>query len=178
MFTRKFARWVVSLTPVLFVAALLVFMPAQVSAAQPADASDNSCLTCHENLYYLHDTGCWYCMTPVHKDRCIDCHEGNPTSMKVDESHLGMLPHPQENNGVKCLECHEQADLQNRLTTFNANNGGFDEVIRVEAYTPSVEAESGFPEVAEPMIEWKWAISGSVLFGLWLLFVFFSPLKP
>jgi hypothetical protein len=97
--------------------------------------------------------------------------------MKVEESHLGMLAHPQENNGAKCLECHEQADLQNRLTTFNANNE-FDEVIHVEAYTPSVEAESGFPEIAEPMIEWKWAVGASILFGLWLVLVLLSPLKP
>jgi hypothetical protein len=177
MFTRKFARWIVALTPVLFVAALLVFMPVQVSAAQPADASDNSCLTCHENLYYLHDMGCWYCMTEAHKDRCVDCHEGNLTSMKVEESHLGMFPHPQENGGAKCLECHEQSELASVLETFEAN-GGFDVVIKAESHAPAVAAESGFPEVAEPIIEWKWAVGASVLFGLWLVLVLFSPLKP
>jgi hypothetical protein len=176
MSTQKVTRWFFVLTFILFVGMLLT-LPAQASAAQSVGASDNSCLTCHEDLYYLHDMGCWYCMTPVHKDRCTDCHEGNPTSMKVEESHLGMLPHPQENNGAKCLECHEQADLQNRLTSFDTN-GGFDEVIYAEAYTPSSKANSGFPEAAEPMIEWKWAIGASVLFGLWLLLVLFSPLKP
>ena len=176
MFTKT-NRWMFLLTVSLLVVLAAIFsLPVQASA-QMAGTSDNTCLTCHEDLYYLHDTGCWYCMTPVHKDRCIDCHEGNPTSMKVEESHLGMLAHPQENNGAKCLECHEQADLQNRLTTFNANNE-FDEVIHAEAYTPSVEAESDFPEVAEPMIEWKWAVGASILFGLWLVLVLFSPLKP
>jgi len=118
-----------------------------------------------------------YCMTPVHKDRCTDCHEGNSTSMKVEESHLGMLAHPQENDGAKCLECHTAQDAQTRLTTFESK-GGFDAVIKAEAYTPSVEAESGFPEVANPMIEWKWAAGASILFGMWLLLVLFSPLKP
>lgn len=178
MSTQKITRWIFVLSLVLFVG-MLLSMPVQASA-QTAGASDNSCLTCHEDLYYLHDTGCWYCMTPVHKDRCVDCHEGNPTSMKAEESHLGMLSHPQENNGAKCLECHEQADLQNRLTTFDAKNGGFDEAIKAEAYTPSVEAESGFPEIVEanPMVEWKWAVGASIVFGLWLLLVLFSPLKP
>jgi hypothetical protein len=177
MFTKT-NRWMFLLTISLLVVLAAIFsLPAQASA-QMAGTSDNSCLTCHEDLYYLHDTGCWYCMSPVHKDRCIDCHEGNPTTMKAKESHLGMLAHPQENNGAKCLECHEQADLQNRLTTFDAKNGGFDTVIKAEAYTPPVEAESGFPEVAEPMIEWKWAVGASILFGLWLVLVLFSPLKP
>jgi hypothetical protein len=176
MSTQKITRWFFALIFVLFIG-LLLTLPAQASAAQPAGASDNSCLTCHEDLYYLHDTGCWYCLTPAHKDRCIDCHEGNPTSMKVEESHLGILTHPQENNGAKCLECHEQAVVQAHLVTFEANRGGFNEVIRAETYVPSAEAESGFPEVAKPMIEWKWAVGASLLFGLWLLLVLFSPLK-
>jgi hypothetical protein len=75
------------------------------------------------------------------------------------------------------LECHTAQDAQTRLTTFESK-GGFDTVIKAEAYTPSVEAESGFPEVARPMIEWKWAVGASLLFGLWLLLVLFSPLKP
>jgi hypothetical protein len=63
------------------------------------------------------------------------------------------------------------------LETFEAN-GGFDVVIKAESHAPAVAAESGFPEVAEPIIEWKWAVGASVLFGLWLVLVLFSPLKP
>ena len=110
MFTKT-NRWIVCFDVSLLVVLAAIFsLPVQASA-QTAGTSDNSCLTCHEDLYYLHDTGCWYCMTEAHKDRCVDCHEGNPTSMKVEESHLGMLAHPQENDGAKCLECHEQSEL-------------------------------------------------------------------
>jgi hypothetical protein len=118
-------------------------------------------------------------MTPAHRDRCVDCHEGDPTTMKVELSHLGMLPHPQENGGAKCLECHEQDELAGVLNTFDAN-GGFDVVIKAESHAPDYQVEAGFPEVedANPMIAWKWAAGASVLFGLWLLLVLFSPLKP
>jgi hypothetical protein len=118
-------------------------------------------------------------MTEAHKDRCVDCHEGNPTSMKVEASHLGMLAHPQENDGVKCLECHEQSELTSVLNTFDTN-GGFDVVIKAESRAPAVAVESGFPKVAEAtsMVEWKWVVGASVLFGLWLVLVLFSPLKP
>jgi hypothetical protein len=181
MFTKT-NRWMLILTvSLLVVLAAIISQPAQASASQHAGASDNSCLTCHEDLYYLHDTGCWYCMTPAHKDRCIDCHVGNPTSMKVEESHLGMLAHPQENNGAKCLECHEQAVVQTHLVTFEANRGGFNEVIRAEAYTPSAEAEAGFLEVAKvnPIVaNWKFLTGTSLIFGLLLVLVLVSPLKP
>jgi hypothetical protein len=173
-------RWIFVSTVSLLAALAAIFsLPAQASA-QTAETSDNSCLTCHEDLYYLHDTGCWYCMTEPHKDRCVDCHEGDPTSMKIEDSHLGMLAHPQENGGAKCLECHEQADLQNRLSAFDVR-GGFDKVVRPEAYIPSAQAEAGFPaaeEVSPLAANWKWLISGIAAFGIWLILVLFSPLKP
>jgi hypothetical protein len=180
MFTRNFARLIVVLAPVLFVAALLAFAPTQASAAQPAGDSENSCLTCHEDLYYLHDSGCAYCLTPAHKDRCVDCHEGDATTMNVELSHLGMLPHPQENGGAKCLECHEQDELAGVLNTFDAN-GGFDVVIKAESHAPDYQVEASFPEVEEVSpfaASWKWLAGAFVAFGLWLVLVFFSPLKP
>jgi hypothetical protein len=179
MFTKT-NRWIFVLTVSLLVVLTAVFsLPVQASA-QTAGTSDNSCLTCHEDLYYVHDTGCWYCMTEAHKDRCVDCHEGNLTSMKVEESHLGMLAHPQENDGAKCLECHKQDELAGALNTFDAN-GGFDVVIKAESHAPDYQVEAGFPEVEEvsPLVaNWKWLAGASVLFGLWLVLVLFSPLKP
>jgi hypothetical protein len=119
-------------------------------------------------------------MTEAHKDRCVDCHEGNPNSMKVEESHLGMLAHPQENDGAKCLECHEQADLATVLNTFDTN-GGFDVVIKAESHAPDYQVEAGFPVVEEvsPLVaNWKWLVGASIAFGLWLVLILFSPLKP
>ena len=118
MFT-KFFHWI--LVAVVFIAALAFWaltLPTEAFALKPAFVTtDNSCLSCHEDLYYLHDSGCWYCMTEAHKDRCTDCHEGNPTAFKEKEAHIGFLRHPQENNGAKCRECHAE-DLQARLDKF------------------------------------------------------------
>jgi hypothetical protein len=178
MSTQQVTRWFFVLTLFLFVG-MLLSLPTQASAAQPADTFENSCLTCHEDLYYLHDSGKLYCLT-AHTDRCIGCHTGNADTMKKEESHLGLIAHPQENNGAKCKECHTMQDVQVRLTKFE-DKGGFDEVIEPAAYSPAVESESGFPDLADvnPIIEnWKWATGAFILFGLWLVLVLGSPLKP
>jgi nitrate/TMAO reductase-like tetraheme cytochrome c subunit len=168
-------RWMFVFLVVLFVATLVLW-PAPASAAQTIPPSTNSCLTCHEDLYYLHDTGKLYCLTE-HTDRCVNCHEGNASVMNKDESHLGLIVHPQDNNGAKCQECHTPQDAQVRLVTFEAN-GGFADVIKAEAYIPSAEVEPGFPEVSPTIVNWKWAAGAFIFFGLWLVLVFFSPLKP
>lgn len=176
MFTKR-NLWILFLLAALFVAALAVH-PAQVSAAQKRDEpAVNSCLTCHEDLYYLHDTGKWYCITE-HKDRCVDCHEGDPTTLNKDASHLGLIAHPQQNAGEKCQQCHQ--DSEERLATF-AKLGGYKTMPETKPYTPSIAAKAGFPQVTEtnPLSEkLPWMIGGCLFFGLWLVLVLFSPLKP
>ncbi|CAG1010968.1 hypothetical protein ANAEL_04060 [Anaerolineales bacterium] len=175
----KTNRWIfVSMIPLLMALAVILSLPAQASA-QTAGTSDNTCLTCHEDLYYLHDSGKLCCIT-THADHCAGCHEGNPTSMKKEESHLGLLLHPQENGGAKCLECHKSEDVPIRMINFEAD-GGLDEVIQPEAYLPCEKTEAGFPEVREVntlITNWKWLVGAFFAFGLWLVLVFFSPLKP
>ncbi|MDP1546805.1 MAG: hypothetical protein Q8L87_12340 [Anaerolineales bacterium] len=172
------------LLPIAAIVSLLVLvgvltLPVQVSAAPSMDdSSPNSCLTCHEGLYYLHDMGCWYCVT-THKDRCAGCHEGNPAAHKEEEAHFGMILHPQENNGGKCVECHTTEEAQLKLAEFESV-AGFDTVIKVEAYAPSESVVTGFPEVAEsnPLENWPWLAGGALFFGFWLALVLFSPMKP
>lgn len=172
--------WILAFTATLLVVLFgTLSQPAQVSAAQAADSSPNSCLTCHEDLYYLHDTGKLYCLTD-HADRCVNCHEGNAAVMKKEESHLGLIVHPQESNGEKCLECHTQQDAQTRLATFESK-GGFDTVIKADVYTSPVEVAAGFPDVLETdsfVDKLPWLAGALVLFGLWLILFFFSPQKP
>jgi cytochrome c553 len=172
-------RWIFVLSAFLFVMLLaIVSVPVSVSAAQEAGAISNSCFTCHEDLYYLHDTGKYYCITE-HKDRCINCHEGNANVLNKDESHFGLLAHPQKNDGAKCQQCHA-ADAQERLATF-ASLGGYKTVIEVETYVPSTDVKSGFPEGPEEnqLVEnWPWLAGSIALFGLWLALVFLSPQKP
>jgi hypothetical protein len=171
----KTNRWIFVLTVSLLVVLTAIFsLPVQASA-QTAGTSNNTCLTCHEDLYYLHDSGKLCCIT-VHANHCAGCHEGNPTSMKKEESHLGLLAHPQENNGAKCLECHEQEEVPTRMVKFEAN-GGFDKVIKTEAYLPCEEVDTDFPKVKE-IKNWKWLLGASAFLGLWLALIFFSPQKP
>jgi len=150
----------------------VISAPEQALAAQQIDVTSNSCLTCHENLYYLHDSGCWYCMIDAHKYRCTDCHEGNPTASKEEEAHFGFLPHPQENDGAKCKQCHTEG-LQARINTFAVERGGFEEVIEPVAYVPAQPVETGFPETAQPGFAEKlpWVAGAVVLFGFWLALV-------
>lgn len=177
MFPKR-SLWIFLLLAALFTAALAI-RPVQVSAAQTTvEPAANSCLTCHEDLYYLHDTGKWYCITE-HKDRCVNCHEGDPATLNKDASHLGLIAHPQQNNGEKCLQCHPQ-DSQERLATF-AQLGGYKTMPETQVYTPSIAAKAGFPQVTEanPLSEkLPWVIGGVFFFGFWLILVLFSPLKP
>lgn len=156
----------------LFVLIGVLALPAQASAApQMDDSSPNSCLSCHENLYYLHDTGCWYCVT-AHKDRCAGCHEGNPAAYKEEEAHVGMILHPQENNGEKCLECHTAEEAQLKLNEFESVNG-FNTVIHADAYTHSEFVKTDFPDVtaSNPLETWFWLGAGFLTFGFWLSLV-------
>jgi hypothetical protein len=176
--STKTNRWTFALLATLFVFSFaMLSMPDQASAAPEADPT-SSCLTCHEDLYYLHDSGKYYCITE-HKDRCVNCHDGNADVMNKDESHLGLIAYPQKDDGAKCQECHAE-DAQALLATF-ASLGGYKPIIEAEPYTPSITAPSGFPDAPEVNLiveNWPWLAGAFVLFGLWLLLVLFSPLKP
>ena len=174
----KTNRWIFVLSALLFVVLLaMLSLPVGVSAAQPKSVTSNSCLTCHEDLYYLHDIGKYYCISE-HKDRCVSCHAGNAAAMNNEESHLGMLAHPQKDDGAKCQECHAE-DVQARLATF-ATLGGYKTVVEAEPYTPSSTTVAGFPEISEPNAVEKlpWVAGAILLFGFWLALVLFSPQKP
>lgn len=172
----KNSRWFAVVTIAFLTLTILgLTQPAEARAAQvDFQAADNSCLTCHEDLYYLHDTGCWYCMTESHRDRCVDCHEGNSASFKEEAAHVGLSKHPQENDGAKCLECHSPEEKEAMMATFESAHGGFDTVIKAEAYVPSQPVKTGFPAMAEenPITHnLGWLAFGFVMFGLWLALV-------
>lgn len=173
----KTNRWTFVLLAALLVATWAV-LPKSVSAAQTVTPPTNSCMTCHEDLYYLHDTGKWYCVTE-HKDRCVNCHEGDASTLDEKASHAGLVAHPQQNNGEKCLECHPQ-DAGKRLATF-AKLGGYKTIHAVEPYAPAVAVDTAFPISAgtNALTEnWPWVVFGVAAFGFWLLLVLISPMKP
>lgn len=173
----KSNRWIFVLLATVFVV-VLASRVSVASAARPTASPANSCQTCHEDLYYLHDTGKWYCIVE-HKDRCANCHEGNVATMAKDESHKGLIVHPQGNNGEKCQQCHPQ-DKQARLTKF-ASLGGYKTIRSPVEYVQYSISSTALPSTGEEnqfIKNLPWALGGCLAFGLWLVLVLSSPLKP
>jgi len=175
----QLSRWIlISFAALLVVTFTILSAPAQASAARLLDTNSNACLTCHEDLYYLHDTGKISCITE-HADHCVNCHEGNAEVTDREASHLGMLIHPQDNNGQKCQACHPD-DTEARLASYESTSG-YQKVIKAEPYEPAMQVVSGMqstPRENEFLQNLPWLIGSIVVFGLWLVLVFLSPQKP
>ena len=169
MLTNRF--WLIP-AAALFMAVLFIAPAVTVHATpakDPGDVSD-SCLTCHEQLYYLHDSGDWYCIAE-HQNRCTNSHEGDQTDATEAGAHLGMLAHPQADDGAKCRECHEQEFAEAYLVTF-ASISGFEEIIVPDPYTPHAEMQIGFVQNEETQpTNLPWLAFGFLFFGLWLFLV-------
>ncbi len=176
MFTKN-NHWLPILAAILLAVLFAVYLPTRATAAQSMDTVPNSCLSCHEDLYYLYDTGSHYCLA-AHADRCTNCHQGNNATVKQEEAHIGLLARPQENDGAKCRECHTPQEARDRMTTFALQSGGFGTVLQEPAYISSVRPSSEFPEVPQESGVWPWLAGAAVLFGLWLALVLLSPVRP
>jgi hypothetical protein len=123
--------------------------PAQARA--PLQSEDGSkCITCHENLYYLHDTGKSYCLKDAPM-ACVDCHGGDPTALTQEAAHFKRAAHPVINaNDKKCYDCHP-VEADTRLDKFR-QVAGIKKVLVVAPYQPVVSQVADFP--AEKLDEW------------------------
>lgn len=90
---------------------LSLSMATSAYAQYPTPEVDNgTCITCHEDLYFNHDTGNWFCLreSPM---RCVDCHGGDPTATTQESAHYDRSAHPIVNEDIsKCQECHVEVD--------------------------------------------------------------------
>jgi hypothetical protein len=119
--------------------------PAQAQIQpHPNHESNDNCIKCHEDLYFLHDTGNWYCIkeSPM---TCTECHGGNASAITSEEAHTGRAAHPVINNDItKCQECHAE-ECDERMDIFN-QVAGINAVLVAVPYTPVPRAEpSMFP---------------------------------
>ncbi len=101
-----------SVTVLAFTLLLLYFvMAAPVQAQSLAQEVDNgTCISCHEDLYFLHDTGNWFCIreSPM---ACVSCHGGDPTATTQETAHYDRSAHPIVNEDIsRCQECHVDED--------------------------------------------------------------------
>jgi hypothetical protein len=124
------------------IAALFLAVPVY-AYAQPVEQGDgdNQCLVCHENLYYLYDTGKWYCLheSPM---ACSHCHGGNPDTFHKEDAHLNRAAHPVINeNDKKCYECHP-ATAESHLDEFR-QVAGISQVMVAIPYQPAAPLEFG-----------------------------------
>jgi hypothetical protein len=149
---------------ILAVIALVCASPVSAqSGEQPPD--DDPCVTCHENLYMLHDTGKWCCLCalPMH---CTCCHGGNPDTPDEELAHVGMVARPVKDDSTVCQDCHPE-DHQARIETF-ASIGGISpmaSVIPTECYAEPLVAANvdAVPAILrqEPIEPWR--VAGLVL---------------
>lgn len=162
--------WLIA-TAVVFMAVIFLSpaLPAHAGGVPATNTSSDSCQTCHEQLYFLHDSGDWYCISE-HQNHCANCHAGDDTALTEAEAHLGTIAHPQQDSAAKCIECHTQEYADAYLVKFAAVKG-FEEVILPEPYVPGSQLKTGYPSVEEahPVLDnLPWLAFAFVLFGLWL----------
>jgi len=134
MLERKFSFIQIAsfLTGVLI---LLIALSTPGTAYADGPTTDNGkCISCHEDLYYLHDTGNWFCLeeSPM---ACVDCHSGNPNTLVKEMAHTERAQHPIVNDDVsKCQECHP-AQCDERVEIFE-QSAGISNVLVAAPYVP------------------------------------------
>jgi len=119
---------------------LLIALSMPGTAYADGPTTDNGkCISCHEDLYYLHDTGKWFCLeeSPM---ACVDCHGGDPKTLVKETAHANRAHHPVVNNDVsKCQECHP-AQCDERVEFFS-QTAGISNVLVAAPYVPVPSAE-------------------------------------
>lgn len=151
-----------SLTATLIVALMIPFtaVPAQARASLQASA-DNNCLVCHEDLYWLRDTGKAYCLNDAPM-ACVDCHGGDPTALTQEAAHFNRAAHPVVNDDdKKCYQCHP-SQAETRLETFRARAGIPSLLVALPSPPASLPVTGGFP-VSAPG-EWVLGLEAVTLF--------------
>jgi hypothetical protein len=135
---------------------------AQVSTEEPA------CLHCHEDLYYLHDTGKWFCISESPM-RCVGCHGGDPAAHTKEAAHLNRTAHPIINGDTTtCRQCHVE-NCAERVSKFDAIAGISPVILRSTPVLPAPVASTVVQPVSQAAREvtpvWDWP----VLFALIIL---------
>jgi hypothetical protein len=145
----------------------ILFVPVTtVFADEATPEKDDGCIACHESLYYLHDTGKYFCLCAKQMS-CTCCHGGNPQSLDEEEAHTGMVLYPTSQEAITCQQCHRD-DYQTRVETFS-EVAGIHEFHKVSLAIPSspseqaelIQVEFGDGLVAKLLEPWR--LTGLIL---------------
>lgn len=125
---------IISLATAILIVLTLLSMPAVAYADDPIPPPNNgNCVACHEDLYFLHDTGNWYCLNESSM-ACVDCHGGNPNTLDKDLAHNDRAEHPVINEDVtKCQQCHPN-ECYDRVELFD-RTAGISDILVAAPYT-------------------------------------------
>ena len=128
---------------------LLAFtMPSKIAQAQESALNNGNCINCHENLYYLHDTGNWFCLKDSSM-RCVDCHGGNPAATTKETAHYDRSAHPVTGGDIsRCETCH--TDCVKHLTVLDEQVGISE--VKKATYVPVSDFSNptgGLPEIEQ-----------------------------
>lgn len=109
-----------------------------VQAQEPTPENDQNCVSCHEDQYYLFDSGKWYCLceAPMH---CIYCHGGRTDSYIEEVAHEGLVLYPTREHAEQCQTCHTE-DYMARVTKFSAIAGISSSPVPILTATPDMAA--------------------------------------
>lgn len=111
---------------------LALVSPAQ--AQEPTPENDENCVSCHEDQYYLYDSGKWFCLceAPMH---CIYCHGGRTDSYVEEVAHEGLVLYPTREHAERCQTCHAE-DYMSRIVKFDSIAGIGSTPVAVLTATP------------------------------------------
>jgi len=114
-------------------------VPAQAQNQTPQ--AEPKCVTCHIDLYLLHDTGKWFCLNEETPMTCAGCHGGNPEATSQEAAHTNRAAHPIINDNIsKCQECHP-AQASERVRLFG-QVAGIGTIIVSLPYQPLLVAKT------------------------------------
>jgi hypothetical protein len=135
----------------------------------PPLPENGTCASCHEELYFLHDTGNWFCIREAPM-RCVDCHGGNPYAFKQEEAHANRMAHPIINEDVsKCQECHP-AECDERVVKFESVAGISDVLVAVPYQTrPTLSPELSLDTQPSEVVEYPGWVSAREVLALALI---------
>ena len=150
-------------------ALILSSKPMMVYADDPIPSQDNrNCITCHEDLYFLHDTGKWYCLreSPM---ACVDCHGGDPNTLDKDMAHTQRSAHPIINEDVtKCQQCHPE-ECYDRVELFDQSAGISNVLVSAPITRVNFTEDEGFIQVTGNQQETSYIMSWWEVISLILL---------
>lgn len=149
--SRLLSSFLISVIGVLLLAAVLPTHSVAYANGQNPASDNGNCISCHEDLYFLHDTGNWFCLkeSPM---SCVNCHGGDPLAKTKDLAHVNRAAHPVVNEDIsKCQECHPN-ECAERIQIFD-QTAGIEDVLVAIPYQPAlvpVTAQS----VNKPETDW------------------------